>query len=219
VADPTRADEATRWVEADVGRPEAWKAIVEAADELGGLDIAYLNAGVTTGEPDITRLTDEQYRRIAGVNVDGVVFGVRAVVPAMERKGGGAIVATASLAGLIAFAPDPVYTLTKHAVVGFVRSLAPQLQPKRITINAVCPGIVDTPLVGDEAKQRLEAVGFPLISPDDIAAAALMCVTGTDTGQAYVCQAGREPVAYEFHDVPGPRAAGAAGRRPPGLGR
>ena len=203
---PEGAGGAGAYVRADVGSPADWDAVVaEAESRFGGIDLAYLNAGVVTGEADITRLTDAQYRRIMGANVDGVVFGARAVVPAMARRGGGAIVATASLAGLIAFPPDPVYTLTKHAVVGLVRSLAPQLQAQGITVNAVCPGIVDTPLVGDEAKAGLQAVGFPLIDPDDIAAAVLDCMTGTGTGQAFVCQAGRPPVAYEFRDVPGPR--------------
>jgi NAD(P)-dependent dehydrogenase (short-subunit alcohol dehydrogenase family) len=202
-ADPDAAD---AFVRADVGSPSDWDAVVaEAESRFGGVDLAYLNAGVVTGEADIAKLTDAQYRRIMGANVDGVVFGARAVVPAMARRGGGAIVATSSLAGLISFPPDPIYTLTKHAVVGLVRSLAPQLQAQGITINAVCPGIVDTPLVGDEAKAGLQAVGFPLIDPDDIAAAVLDCMTGTGTGQAFVCQAGRTPVAYEFRDVPGPR--------------
>jgi NAD(P)-dependent dehydrogenase (short-subunit alcohol dehydrogenase family) len=194
-----------RFVAADVGSPDDWRAVVAAAEEaFGGLDIAYLNAGMTTGESNIDALTDDQYRRIMGANVDGVVFGMRAVVPAIAARGGGAVVATASLAGLIAFPPDPIYTLTKHAVVGLVRSMAPQLQAKNITVNAICPGVVDTPLVGDAAAMLREA-GFPIIEPSEIAAAVLMAATGIATGQAYACQAGAEPVAYEFRDVPGPR--------------
>ena len=205
-----------RFVRADVADPAGWEAIVDAAEgEFGGLDLAYLNAGVTTGEADITRLTDAQYRRIMGPNVDGVVFGLRAVVPAMSRRGGGAVVATASLAGLIAFDADPVYTLTKHAVVGLVRALAPQLQARGITVNAVCPGIVDTPLVGDEAKRLLEQAQFPLIAPRQVAEAVVACMTGSVTGEAFVCQAGREPVPYRFPRVPGPRLEGAEGRLPP----
>ena len=130
--------------------PEAWPGIVEAVTaRFGGIDLAHLNAGVMTGEADITKLTDDIYRRAVGVNVDGVVFGVRALVPALSARGGGAIVATASLAGLIGFSPDPIYCLTKHAVVGLVRSLVPQLAEHQITINAVCPSIVDTPLIDD----------------------------------------------------------------------
>jgi NAD(P)-dependent dehydrogenase (short-subunit alcohol dehydrogenase family) len=206
VVDLKPGEAGDHFVEADVGSPDDWDEVVaEAESAFGGIDIAYLNAGVTTGEADITALTDEQYRRIMGANVDGVVFGARAVVPAITRRGGGAIVATASLAGIIAFPPDPIYALTKHAVIGLVRSLAPQLQARNITINAVCPGIVDTPLVGEEAKIGLQAAGFPLLDPEDIAEAVLACVTGTGTGTGWVCQAGREPVAYEFRDVPGPR--------------
>lgn len=206
----------TRFVAADVGDAAAWSSVIKEAEAaFGGVDLAYLNAGVTTGEADITKLTDDQYHRIMRANVDGVVFGARAVVPAIERRGGGAIVATASLAGLIAFPPDPIYTLTKHAVVGLVRSLAPQLSDKGITVNAVCPGIVRTPLVGDDAAAQLDAAGFPLLDPSDIANAVLMCVTGKETGQAYACQPGREPAQFRFANVPGPRTDGAEGMRPP----
>jgi NAD(P)-dependent dehydrogenase (short-subunit alcohol dehydrogenase family) len=206
VADLAEGPEADAFVRADVSRPSDWDGVVAAAEKLGGLDVAYLNAGVMTGEVDITALTDEQYRRIMGTNVDGVVYGTRAVVPVMAARGGGAIVATSSLAGLIGFAGDPIYTVTKHAVVGLVRSLAPQLEAKGITINAVCPGIVDTPMLGETAKTSLEAAGFPIIRPERIAAAVLAFAAGTATGQAWVCQAGRDPVQYEFRDVPGPRA-------------
>ena len=69
------------------------------------------------------------------------------------------------------------------------------------------------------AKDFLQEAGFPLIAPEDIAAAAAAAMAGDATGQAYVCQAGRDPVAYEFRGVPGPRAAGAEGMRPPpGMG-
>jgi NAD(P)-dependent dehydrogenase (short-subunit alcohol dehydrogenase family) len=204
------------FIEADVGDAAAWPGIVSRVEEdLGGLDVAYLNAGVTTREADITALTDAQYQRIMRVNVDGVVFGIRAVVPAIARRGGGAVIATASLAGLIAFAADPIYTLTKHAVVGLCRSLAPQLKDKGITINAVCPGITETPLVGLDAVRRLQETGFPIIPPRQIAEAVLMCATGDVTGQAFACQPGREPTAYRFSGVPGPRVAGAEGMRPP----
>ena len=199
----------------DVGRPADWERVVAVANDAGGLDYAYLNAGVTTQQPDITQLTEELYRRIMGANVDGVVYGMRSVVPLIEARGGGAIVATASLAGLIAFAPDPIYTLTKHAVVGLVRSLVPQLAAKNIRVNAVCPGIVDTPLVGP-ARDQLRQSGFPLLDPSEIAAAVVACFVGEhESGACLACQPGRDPVPYEFHDVPGPRGGDFEGRRPP----
>ena len=157
-------------IQADVGHSEEWPGIVEQVTaRFGGIDLAHLNAGVTTGEADITKLTDAIYRRAVGVNVDGVVFGVRALVPALSARGGGAIVATASLAGLIGFSPDPIYCLTKHAVVGLVRSLVPQLAEHKITINAVCPSLVDTPLI-DDVRDVLQESGFPLIDVDAVSA-------------------------------------------------
>ena len=202
-------------LQADVGRPEAWSGIVDAVTErFGHVDIAHLNAGVMTGEADITKLTDDAYRRIIGVNVDGVVFGVRALVPPMSASGGGAIVATASLAGLIGFSPDPCYCLTKHAVIGLVRSLVPQLSDRGITINAVCPSIVDTPLI-DDTREVLAGSGFPLIDADVVAEAVLDCVSGGETGNALVIQAGREPLPFLFRRPPGPRAGGTAGQMPP----
>jgi NAD(P)-dependent dehydrogenase (short-subunit alcohol dehydrogenase family) len=200
------ADLDARFVRADVGAPRDWDAVVaEAHEAYGGLDLAYLNAGVTTQQPDITAVTDEQVRRVFGANVDGVIFGTRAVVPAIEQRGGGAIVATASLAGIIAFAPDPLYTATKHAVVGLVRSLAPQLAARRITINAVCPGVVDTPLVG-AARERLKEAGFPMIAPEEIAEAVVRCMTGkVESGECLVCQAGAEPQAHDFREPPARR--------------
>jgi hypothetical protein len=72
----------------------------------------------------------------------------------------------------------------------------------------VCPGLTDTPLIA-AAREQLEAAGFPL--RDDIARAVLACVQGDASGEAYVCQAGRPPIAFEFRGVPGP----SGGARPP----
>lgn len=193
------ADERVAFHRADVSDPGAWPGIVAAADDaFGGLDLVHLNAGVTTQQGDITAVTDAQVRRVFGPNVDGVIYGIRATVPALHGRGRGAIVATASMAGLFPFAADPLYTATKHAVVGLVRSLAPQLDAKRITINAVCPGVVDTPLVG-AARERLKEVGFAMIPPEDIAEAVVRCFTGgAATGECLICQAGRETVPFEF---------------------
>jgi len=209
------AELGARYVRGDVGEPADWDRVVAVASEsFAGVDLAFLNAGVITPEPDVTEITDQAYRRMVSANVDGVFYGVRAVVPSMQGRGGGAIVATASLAGLISYSPDPVYAMTKHAVVGLVRALAPQLESKGITINAICPGLVDTPLLSAEAKAMAADVGFPLIPATDIAAAVLDRMTGIETGRAWVCQPGREATAYRFAGVPGPSGA-AAGRTPP----
>jgi NAD(P)-dependent dehydrogenase (short-subunit alcohol dehydrogenase family) len=189
----------------DVADSDAWEAV-------GAVDLACLNAGVVAAEPDMARISDEQYRRIVGVNVDGVVFGVRRLAQVMD---GGSIVVTASLAGLIATQPDPLYALTKHAVVGFVRSAAPQLAERGIRLNMVNPGFVDTPLLGGEGRAALEAAGFPLLQPEDVAAAVLRVAEDEDVGQAWIVQPGREPVKFRFPNLPGPRVPGKEGMRPP----
>jgi len=207
-----------RFEAADVGDPAAVdQAFAACAAAFGGIDVVYLNAGIAIGHPDIATLPDDEYRRIMRVNVDGVVYGARAAVRALVPRGGGAIVATASLAGLIPFPPDPVYDLTKHAVVGFIRSLAPTLAADHITANCVNPGMTDTGILNDDVRAAFRAADFPLMDPSQIADAVLHAVTCGETGQCWVCQPGREPTAYQFRDVPGPRTDAARGRRPPGM--
>ena len=106
----------------DVTDPEHW-------ERVGPVEVACLNAGVLGGPVDPADLELEQYRHALAVNVDGVVLGVRRLARVMPA--GGRIVATASLAGLTAMPDDPVYALTKHAVIGFVRSAAPALERRR----------------------------------------------------------------------------------------
>lgn len=202
----------------DVGDPDQVDAMFAACtDELGGVDVAFLNAGIAIGISDLTTLDEATYRRIMRVNVDGVVYGLRASIAAMTERGGGAIVATASLAGIIPFPPDPVYDATKHAVVGLIRSVAPTIAPLGITANCVNPGMTDTNIIGEEAKQALAALDFPLMPADQIADAVLHAVTEGGTGGCFVCQPGREHTPYTFRDVPGPRTESARGRVPPGM--
>jgi NAD(P)-dependent dehydrogenase (short-subunit alcohol dehydrogenase family) len=182
----------------DVADPRAWETV-------DAVELACLNAGITTGTSDLLEVSDDAYRRIVGANVDGVVHGVRRLARVMEP--GSAIVATASLAGLVPAPQDPLYTLTKHAVVGFVRSAAPQLQERGIRINAVAPGFVDTPLLGEEARARFVNAGFPLLQADEVARAVLTAAGSDETGQVWVVQPGREPLPFRFPNVPGPRDA------------
>ncbi len=180
----------------DVSDPHAW-------EHIGSVDFACLNAGVVTGESEVAVLTDEQYRRAVGVNVDGVVFGVRRLDRVMPK--GSTIVVTASLAGLTGVPDDPIYGLTKHAVVGFVRSVAPQLAGRGIRIQAVCPGWADTPLTTVEFRQDLSDRGFRLLRPDEVAEGVWAAYRSEGTGEAWIVQPGREPLRYEFKGVPGPR--------------
>jgi len=178
----------------DVGDPHAWRALE------GEFDAAFLNAGIVTGETDIAALTDEQYVRALRANVDGVVLGTRELARRLMPNGG-SIVATASLAGLTAVPMDPIYALTKHAVIGFVRSMAPQLASRGIKINALCPGFTDTAIVPSEVHA---ALGVPLMEPSFVAQAALQALNDEETGRAWVVQPNRI-VPFRFPNIPGPR--------------
>jgi NAD(P)-dependent dehydrogenase (short-subunit alcohol dehydrogenase family) len=180
--------------EFDVADPAAWRSLE------GSYDAAFLNAGVITGEGEMAALTDEQYRRAAGANLDGVVFGVRECA-ARLMPNGGSIVATASLAGLTATPMDPIYAATKHAVVGFVRSCAPQLAGRGIRINALCPGFTDTPIVVEELRGVLDV---PLIEPAFVAEAALQALHSDASGEAWIVQPNRI-VQFRYPNIPGPR--------------
>jgi len=188
----------------DVTDPGAW-------EQVEAVDLACLNAGILTAGRDIRTLGYDDYRRAVSVNVDGVVLGVRRLAQVMT---GGAIVVTASLAGLVGMPLDPIYSLTKHAIVGFVRSVAPVLEP--IRLNAICPGIADTPML-DQHDQRamFAAAGFPLLRPDEVADAMWLAATSEASGECWFVQPGREPAPFRFPNVPGPRRAGEAVGLPP----
>ena len=197
----------------DVSDTGAWDEVVDGITARhGGLDLAFLNAGIltypATGEKlverfDIAALPDESYRGIMGANVDGVIFGTRAVVPAIAARGGGAVIATASASGVVAFPFDPIYTTTKHAVVGFVRSLYPSLVEQGITLNAILPDVSDTTILGNGFADMARELSIPLIPAEQIADAVMKVVTGASTGKLWMCLAGREPFPYEFNPVEG----------------
>jgi NAD(P)-dependent dehydrogenase (short-subunit alcohol dehydrogenase family) len=188
----------------DVTDPAAW-------ERIGSVDLACLNAGILTAERDVRGLSAEDYRKAVAVNVDGVVLGVLRLARVMER---GSIVATASLAGLVGMPLDPVYSLTKHALVGFVRSVAPQLAP--VTINAICPGIADTPMLDmHDQRATFAEAGFPLLRPEEVAEAMWRAATSDGTGECWFVQPGREPAPFRFPNVPGPRVGEASVGLPP----
>jgi NAD(P)-dependent dehydrogenase (short-subunit alcohol dehydrogenase family) len=179
----------------DVGDPATWTRLE------GTFDAACLNAGIMLARGDLTQLTDEEYRRIMRVNVDAVVYGVRALAPVMA---GGSIAVTVSLAGLVPIEADPIYGLTKHALIGLVRSVAPALAERGVRINAICPAFADTPLVTAELREGLLA-GTRLVAPEQVAEAAMQALRSEESGRAWIVQVGREPLVYEFRGVPGPR--------------
>jgi NAD(P)-dependent dehydrogenase (short-subunit alcohol dehydrogenase family) len=190
--------------EFDVGSVEAWTGLE------GEFDAAFLNAGIGIGRPDVADLPDEEIDRIVRANFLGVVYGTRECARRLMPNGG-SIVATASLAGLTGMPFDPMYTATKHAVVGFVRSAAPALAARGIRLNALCPGFTDTPIVEDELRGQLPA---PLMEPSFVAAAALQALHDEEVGRAWVVQPNRV-LPFTFPGIPGPRAGSAGGEAAP----
>jgi NAD(P)-dependent dehydrogenase (short-subunit alcohol dehydrogenase family) len=193
------------FVPCDVSEMEQNEAAVAVAvEEYGGLDVAFLNAGVAFGTQLGQDFDPEAYRRAMGINIDGVVFGVNAVLPALKARGGGSIVATASLAGLTPVPMDPIYAANKHAVVGLVRSLGPILAMDEIRINAICPGFAETAIIAP-IREALESQGLPIIPVQAVIDTVLEILDGEASGECWFVQAGRESQVFNFRGIPGPR--------------
>ncbi|HEX8105548.1 MAG TPA: SDR family NAD(P)-dependent oxidoreductase [Solirubrobacteraceae bacterium] len=186
-------------------------AVAFALERFGGLDLVHLNAGVASGHGVGDDFDVERYRRAMGINLDGVVFGTHAALPALRARGGGAIVATASLAGLTGVPPDPIYAANKHAVVGLTRSLGPALAAEGIRYNAVCPGFAESRIIAGFREALVEA-GFEIIPAETVAGTVVHLFASDVSGECWFIQPGRDPAPFKFRNVPGPgpRDGGAA---------
>jgi NAD(P)-dependent dehydrogenase (short-subunit alcohol dehydrogenase family) len=194
------------FVKCDVRKPEDLSAAVESAVSThGGLDLVHLNAGVTTGCGVGDDFDVELYRRAMAINLDGVVFGIHAALPVLLAGGGGQIIATASMAGIVAPPLDPVYVANKHAVVGLVRSLAAEYETRGVAINALCPSFADTDII-EGIRSYLEETHFPILEVSDVVDAFFAIIEGGRTGECWYVVPGRESEPFQFRHAPGPRA-------------
>ena len=173
-----------RFVRLDVGDADAWAELVAGLRADGGVHLAHLNAGILAArEPQgFLETSVERYREMVGVNLYGVLLGIHALAPAIVDAGGGAIVATASLAGLLPYGGDPVYAATKHAVIGLVTSVAPQLGRAGVRVHAICPGGIDTPMVTDRQRTDLAGRSRAMLDPSDVAEAVAALLARDDSG-------------------------------------
>jgi len=170
-------------VRVDVAHEGEVARMVEHATQIfGGLDVAFNNAGVEgpIGRT-LAQLTEAEWDRVIAINLKGAWLCMKHEIPAMLSRGGGAIVNCASIAGMVGFPGAAAYVASKHGMIGLTRTAALELARSGIRVNAVCPGVIDTPMIGratgDNPDQRAlyanaEPVGR-LGSPDEVAAAVI----------------------------------------------
>jgi NAD(P)-dependent dehydrogenase (short-subunit alcohol dehydrogenase family) len=160
-------------------------ALDQTIETFGRLDVAFNNAGVEQEPKAAAELTEEEWDRIVAIDLHGVFLCMKYEIPLMLQQGGGAIVNTSSGAGVKGFEGQAAYVAAKHGVVGLSKAAALDYAPQNIRINAVCPGIIDTPMMDrfgggtHEGKQRelASAAAVQPIGragkPEEIAAAVL----------------------------------------------
>ena len=134
----------------DVADSGSVGAAVDAAlAELGRIDILCSNAGILDDYATVLETSEEQWDRVLGINLKGMYLTSRALLPQMIDNGGGVIVNTASIAGMVAGGGGAAYTAAKHGVIGLTRQLAFDFGSKGVRANAICPGAVETGMTHD----------------------------------------------------------------------
>ena len=166
----------------DITRPEEVEAAInDVASTFGRLDVAANNAGLEQQAAETAEITDQEWERVLAVNLTGVFHCMKFEIPLMLASRGGAIVNTSSGAGVFGVRRKAAYTAAKHGVIGLTRSAALEYAHRNLRINAICPGNVDTPMLGrftggtPEGRERAvaaEPIGR-LGTPDEIANAVL----------------------------------------------
>lgn len=187
-------------VPADITAEGAVDEIFDAVERAwGAVDVLVANAGAGTSA-SLARTTDEQWQEMLDVNLTAPFRCLRRAVPGMVDRGYGRIVVIASVAAKVGEPYIAAYTASKHGVLGLVRSAAAELATTGVTVNAVCPGYVDTPMTDVTIAAIVERTGRStedargileqkqpngrLVRPDEVAATVMFCVgNGGMTGQ------------------------------------
>jgi NAD(P)-dependent dehydrogenase (short-subunit alcohol dehydrogenase family) len=194
-------------VPADVTRlGDALRYATAATAEFGGVDVLFNNAGILGPVSPLVDYPEDMFDRVMAVNVKAVWLGMKAVMPALRARGGGAIVNTASIAGLRGTPNLLAYTASKHAVIGMTRTAALELVRHGIRVNAICPAPIETPMAAalqvgvspkapETARERLTA-SIPMRrygTPDEVAALVVFLASADAayiTGAIYTVDGG-----------------------------
>lgn len=190
------------FVRADVSKLDQVAALVETTMKAyGRLDCAFNNAGIEGVMTPTHETTEENWDRVIAVNLKSVWLCMKHELPHMLRQGHGSIVNCASIAGLVGFPSAPAYVASKHGVVGLTRTAALENAKLGVRVNAVCPGIIRTPMIDRATGGKAEAeaaflAGQPIGrmgTPEEVASLVLwLCSDGASlmTGQAIAVDGG-----------------------------
>ena len=190
------------FVKTDVTQAADVNAMVEQTiRSYGRLDYAFNNAGIEQAPSPLVEQTEETFDQIIDINVKGVWLSMKYQIPQMLKNGGGAIVNTSSIAGLVGMAGVPIYVASKHAVVGLTKSVALEYAQKNIRVNAVSPGAIETDMFerfvkdNPEAREQMMAmhpIGRAGKSEEIASAVVWLCSDGASfiTGQTLALDGG-----------------------------
>ena len=189
------------FVETDVSDFEDVQAMVDAAvDTYGGLDFAFNNAGIEGANEPTTDQPMDNWEQVIDVNLKGVFQAMKAEIPVMLEDGGGSVVNTSSIAGKVGFPEISPYVASKHGIIGLTKTAALEYSEAGVRVNAICPGVIDTPMV-DRSSGDNEAVDGAIAAtpigrlgePEEIGDAAVwLCSDDASfvTGEALVADGG-----------------------------
>lgn len=186
------------FVHGDVSNPDDAARLIDAAvDAYGRVDVLVNNAGIHV-DRTVADTTEAEWDRILGVNLKGVFLCSKAAIPQMRRQGGGNIICISSISGLIGQLNQAAYNASKHGIIGLVRCMAYDHALENIRANAICPGVMNTPLVASVPEEhiapyRKTSLLERFAEPSEVANAALFLASDESsyvTGSAMVVDGG-----------------------------
>ena len=191
------------FLRADVSRSEDVRRMVETAlERFGALDVLFNNAGIAGESGRLADQSEENWGRVLAINLTGVYHGMRHAIPVMLERGGGSIISTASVAGMVGWVGAAAYSASKAAVINLTRTAAIEYARWNIRVNCICPGVIQTPLLDGSHGGSIEAKRDRLLrmqpmprlgTPEDVARLALFLASDESafvTGAAMVVDGG-----------------------------